>query len=87
MEGFGVWKYALVAGVAILVIAIALAIARRLRARRLSPPVQRSQPSPSHARESDDELLDSSHIGFAPLIDPVTLPPRLPSNATPGRKA
>jgi hypothetical protein len=85
MGGSGLWQYALAAGVAILFIAIALGIVRRLQSRRRSPPVRGSQLSPT--REDDDQLLDSSHIGFAPLIDPVTLPPRMQSNATTGRKA
>jgi hypothetical protein len=69
-----------VAGVCLVLVGVGLAIARALRGRR----VEAERAAEASVQDSDAELLDSSHIGFAPLVNGATLPPgagpRLPAD-------
>ncbi|HSS69456.1 MAG TPA: hypothetical protein VLQ46_02265, partial [Casimicrobiaceae bacterium] len=67
MESFiSLWNYARLFGAIILIVVVGLAIVRIMRSRPAPP--EKSAPSPSHPVEIDADLLDSSHIGFAPLV-------------------
>ena len=75
MERFvSLWNYAQLLGAIILVVVVALVAVRIARSRR--PVAEGSAPNPSHPVEIDADLLDSSHIGFAPLVGNVSLPSR-----------
>ena len=75
MESFAsFWNYARLLGAIILIIVVALVVVRILRSRR--PAIEKSAPNVSHPMEIDADLLDSSHIGFAPLVGSVSLPSR-----------
>ena len=75
METFAsLWNYAQLFGAVILVFVVALVVVHIVRSRRA--PTEKSAPNPSHPVEIDADLLDSSHIGFAPLVGSVRLPSR-----------
>lgn len=59
---------------AIVVLVLAFAVVRFVRSRRTDAPAPARSPDPSPA-ESDPDFIDSSHIGFAPLVSNVSLPP------------
>lgn len=66
------WKYAPLVGTILLLVGVALLLARLVRSQRSSAP-EAVEPTSSES-DVDDELLDSSHIGFAPLVGSLTLP-------------
>jgi hypothetical protein len=70
------WSYVAVGALIVLAVVIAWWVVRLLRDRRRAPA---GIPAAPPAQDSEADLLDSSHVGFAPLIDPVTLPPAPPS--------
>ena len=75
MERFAsLLNYAQLLGAIILVVVVALVVVSLVRSRRAV--TERSAPNPSHPVEIDADLLDSSHIGFAPLVGSVSLPSR-----------
>jgi len=59
----------------IVVLAVALAVMRLVRSRHTDVPAPARPPDPSPA-ETDPDVIDSSHVGFAPLVSSVSLPPR-----------
>jgi hypothetical protein len=68
------WNYAPLLGAIIVVAVAAFIIVRLVRQRRSAQ--AKLAPEWEPPVEINDDLLDSSHIGFAPLVGPVTLPPR-----------
>jgi hypothetical protein len=75
MESFvSFWNYARVLGAIILIIVVAFVVVRVLRSRPAT--TEKLAPNSSHPVEIDADLLDSSHIGFAPLVGSVSLPSR-----------
>lgn len=75
MERFAsLWTYAQLLGAIILIVVIALFVVHIVRSRLAA--TKESAPSPSHPVEIDADLLDSSHIGFAPLVGSMSLPSR-----------
>jgi hypothetical protein len=75
MESFAsFWNYARILGAIILIFVVVLAVAGIVRSRRAG--TESPAPSASHPMEIDADLLDSSHIGFAPLVGSVSLPSR-----------
>jgi len=77
------WKYAPLVGTILLLVGVALVLARLVRSRRPSTP-EAVEPASSPS-DVDDELLDSSHIGFAPLVGSLTLPSHQERDAAAGR--
>jgi len=76
MEQFAfLWNYApFIAAIAVLLV-IVFVVALVVRSHRTS----RARPAPQSEpplTEDDVDLLDSSHIGFAPLVGSVSLPSR-----------
>jgi len=57
----------------VLVVAIVFVVALVVRSRRSDAARSAPEPQPS-STEIDADLLDSSHIGFAPLVGSVSLP-------------
>jgi hypothetical protein len=74
------WNYAPLVGAIFLLVGVALMLARVVRSRRSSAP-EAVEPAPETS-DVDDDLLDSSHIGFAPLVGGLTLPPHQERDAT-----
>jgi len=75
MERFtSLWTYAQLLGAIILVLVVVLVVVHIVRSRRAAS--EEPAPRPSHPVEIDADLLDSSHIGFAPLVGSVSLPSR-----------
>jgi hypothetical protein len=78
------WKYAPLVGTILLLVGVALLLARLVRSRPSSAPeAVEATSSPS---DVDEELLDSSHIGFAPLVGSLTLPSHQERDAAAGGK-
>ena len=66
------WSYApLIVGIVVMV-AIIFVVVLVVRSRRSMAARSVVEPLPSN--EVDPDLLDSSHIGFAPLVGSVSLP-------------
>jgi hypothetical protein len=85
MEVFApLWKYAPLIGTILLLVGVALLLARLVRSRPSSAP-ETVEPVSSPS-DVDDELLDSSHIGFAPLVGGLTLPSHQDGDAAAGGK-
>lgn len=79
------WKYAPLLGTIVLLVVVALVLGRLVRSRRSSvSALDGASPAPP---EIDAELLDSSHIGFAPLVGSLTLPARGEHDAGGGKRA
>jgi len=76
------WKYAPLVGAILLLVGIALVIARLVLSRRSSAP--EAVEAPASPSDVDDEALDSSHIGFAPSVGNLTLPAHRERNAAAG---
>jgi hypothetical protein len=69
------WNYApVIAAIAVLLV-IAFVVVLVLRSHRSSTPTAAPDPQPPLA-EIDPDLIDSSHIGFAPLVGSVSIPSR-----------
>ena len=71
---------------ALLLIVVAFLVARFLRARREEAARAAAAASAASAKEREAELLDSSHVGFAPLINGVSLPRDAGHGSTAERK-
>jgi len=68
------WSYApLIVGIVVMV-AIIFVVVPVVRSRRSMAARSVVEPLPSN--EVDPDLIDSSHIGFAPLVGSVSLPSR-----------
>ena len=68
------WSYApLIVGIVVMV-AIIFVVVLVVRSRRSMAARSVVEPLPSN--EVDPDLIDSSHIGFAPLLGSVSLPSR-----------
>ena len=68
------WSYApLIVGIVVMV-AIIFVVVLVVRSRRSMAARSVVEPLPSN--EVDPDLIDSSHIGFAPLVGSVSLPSR-----------
>jgi hypothetical protein len=84
MEILGyLWNFAPLWGPLVVVAAIVYAV---LRARRLRSASGAEQPAKAPAPEAESDVLDSSHIGFAPLVG-VLEPPHYDSGAVAGGDA
>jgi hypothetical protein len=69
------WNYApFIAAIAVLAV-IVFVVALVLRSQRSSTARPAPQPQPP-LTEDDADLIDSSHIGFAPLVGSVSIPSR-----------
>lgn len=60
-----IWNFAPLLGALVAIIIIAFVIAWVWRSRGSKVPARSPEPSPA---ETDADLVDSSHIGFAPLV-------------------
>jgi phosphate/sulfate permease len=60
-----IWNFAPLLGPLIAIIVLVFVIARLWRSRAPQVPARNLQLSPA---EPDDDVVDSSHIGFAPLV-------------------
>jgi len=78
------WKYAPLLGTIVLLVAVALVLGRLVRSRPSN--VSTLDDASQTPSEIDAELLDSSHIGFAPLVGSLTLPSRGEHDAAGGGK-
>ena len=67
------WSYAPFIAAIVLVVAVVLVVALVVRSHRSVVAKSAGEPRPSSS-EIDPDLLDSSHIGFAPLVGSVSLP-------------
>jgi hypothetical protein len=67
------WSYAPFIAAMVLVVAIVLVVALVVRSHRPAAARSAVEPQPPSS-EIDLDLLDSSHIGFAPLVGSVSLP-------------
>jgi hypothetical protein len=75
MEAFAsFWNYARLLGAIILIFVVALVVVQIVRSRRAA--TESPAPTASRPMEIEADLVDSSHIGFAPLVGSVSLPSR-----------
>jgi hypothetical protein len=69
------WSYAPLIATIVVVVAIVFVIALVVRSRRSETARSAPELQPP-STEIDPDLIDSSHIGFAPLVGSVSLPSR-----------
>jgi hypothetical protein len=67
------WSYAPFIAAIILVVTIVFVVALVVRSHRSEAARSAPEPQPP-STDIDPDLLDSSHIGFAPLVGSVSLP-------------
>jgi hypothetical protein len=70
---FSLWSYAPFIAAIVVVVAIVFVVALVVRSHRSNAAGAAPPPQPASS-EIDPDLIDSSHIGFAPLVGSVSLP-------------